>query len=147
MTRAKAKAKPKEYLSQSEREGLEDEKREVEVTLKQVERGYGKGQVDTDTLKAEIKRIDNAIEERTPPSPRGLQKDKLAAEEKELEDKIAEGMPTWYEMHQPTKNPGAVRKHMQWCERNQENIERYRLIQKILRPMEPKSIEVLRKEK
>ena len=146
MTRAKAKAKPKEYLSQSERAGLEDEKREVEVALKQAE-SYGEGKVDTSSLRAEVKRLDDAIEERTAPVARGMQKDKLAVEEKELEDKIAAGMPTWFEMRKPSMNPGAVRKHMQWCDRNQANIERYRVIQKILRPMEPKSIENLRKEK
>jgi len=151
MTRAKAKAKPvKEYLSQREIDGLEEEKRELESTLHESNE-YGKGtsaeQADKTKLKSEINRLGAAIHHGSPGKTRGADKDKLAKEEKELEDIISEGMPTWYEMHQPTKNPGAVRKHMAWNNRNKNNINRYKQIQRILRPLESKSIEVLRKEK
>jgi len=98
-------------------------------------------------LKNEINRIGAAIHHGTPGNIRAIEKDKLIKEEKELEDAIAKGMPTFYEMRQPTKNPGAVRKHMAWSRRNKQNIARYKQIQRILRPLEPKSIEVLRKEK
>jgi len=150
MTRAKAKARPapaKEYLSQREIEGLEDEKRELESTLYESD-GYGSSeQVDKGKLKSEINRLGAAIHHGTPSQIRAVEKDKLVKEEKELEVVISEGMPTWHEMHQPTKNPGAVRKHIAWSKRNIANIDRYKQIQRILRPLEPKSIEVLRKEK
>jgi len=153
MTRAKAKAKPatpKEYLSQREIDGLNDEKKELETALYESNE-YGAGtqgaQVDKAKLKSEINRIGAAIHHGTPNQVRAVEKDKLAKEEKELEDTISTGMPSWYEMHQPTKNPGAVRKHMAWSKRNKVNIDRYKQIQRILRPLEPKSIEVLRKEK
>ena len=147
MTRAKPK---KKILSQGEIEGLKDEKHELETSLKEVE-SYGKGtaaeQVDTGKMESDIRRLEDTIEYGTAKSPRGNDKDKLAKEEKELEDAISEGMPSWYEMHQPTKNPGAVRKHMAWSDRNKINIGRYKQLQRILRPLEPKSIEVLRKER
>lgn len=143
--------KQKEYLSPSELINLNDEKAELRSTLKELEEGAGSGnrgsEVQAGQLNREIARIDNAINERTPVKARGIEKDALLKEEKELEEAIAAGMPTRFEMRRPTENPGAVRKHMEWGKRNQSRIERYVKIQRILRPMEPKSIEVLRKDK
>ena len=152
MTRAKAKRKApvKEYLSPTERENLQSEKRDLENTLKDME-GYGIGTagaaIDKSAITREISMLGNAIDERTAPTPRAVEKDRLVKEEKSLEDAIALGMPTWYEMNKPTRNPGAVRKHMAWSDRNKLNIKRYRQVQRILRPLDPKSIESLRKER
>ena len=141
----------KQYLSNSEVESLTDEKRELEVALNELKSGAGAGsagaQVDVAKIERDIKRIDNAIEEGRAPVARGIEKDRLAAEERELEDELRQGMPTQWEMRKPSLNPGAVRKHMQWGERNFARIKRYVEIQKILRPHEPRSIENLRKEK
>ena len=126
---------------------MQDEKRDVDSTIREVESGAGDGRIDVGKLKAESRRLGDAIDERAPAKATGMTKDRLVKEETELEEKISEGMPTRYEMAQPTKNPGAVRKHMEWCKRNQANIERYVQIQRTIRPFEPKSIEVLRKEK
>jgi hypothetical protein len=138
-------------LSQSELSSLKDERNELNVALNEVQGGAGAGtaasQIDTSRLKREISRIDSIIDEKTAPSPRAIEKDRLVKEEKELEEAIAEGMPTRFEMRRPSENPGAVRKHIQWGERNVLNIRRYVEIQKILRPHDPKSIEVLRKDK
>lgn len=141
--------KTQEYLSPSEHQALNDEKQELRATIKEIEEGAGEGSrsVSVDQLRKEEAKIDRMISERTPVNVRAIEKDKLAKEEKELEEAIAEGMPTRYEMQQPSKNPGAVRKHMEWDRRNFKNISRYVQIQRILRPMEPKSIEVLRKER
>jgi hypothetical protein len=128
-------------------QSLQEEKRELETTVREIEDGAGDGRIDSTRIKAEILRIDNVIGEGTPNKIYGVQKDKLAKEEKELESRIGEGMPTVDEMRRPTRNPGAVRKHMEWCKRNQANIERYVEIQRQLRPLEPKSIEVLRRER
>lgn len=148
MVRAKTKAKPKqEYLSPSERQGLEEEKRDLENTLTESQNYGGEGQIDTARIQGEIRRLDTEIGSRTPAEARGQQKDKLIKEEKELEDQYSQGLPTWYEMHNPTKNPGAVRKHMDHSDRNKELVKRYRELQRILRPTAPKSLEALRKEK
>lgn len=137
----------KEYLSLSEVQNLQDEKRELEATVREIEGGAGDGRVDAVRIKQEIRMLETAIGDRTPEKVSGPQKDRLCSEEKDLEKVIATGMPTRYEMARPTKNPGAVRKHMEWCKRNQASIERYVEIQRKIRPMEPKSIEVLRREK
>lgn len=130
---------------------MQDEKQEIRATISELEGGAGVGSsgsgINVSNLKKQIDNIDRTIEERTPEKIHGVTKDRLYKEESALESKIAEGMPTRDEMQRPTKNPGAVRKHMEWCKRNQSQIERYVQIQRILRPMEPKSIEVLRKEK
>jgi len=149
MTRTKPKA-VKKLLSQREIEGLEEDKRELETSLSDSNE-YGRGtaaeQVDRSKVKYEIKKLADAIHEGTPVKPRSIEKDKLVKEEGQLEEEISAGMPTWYEMRQPTKNPGAVRKHMAWSDRNKVKIRRYKQIQRMLRPLEPKSIENLRKEK
>ena len=149
----RSKAKPKvlsKALSQCELEGLEEDRREIESSLREAE-SYGKGtaaeQVDKGRMKSEIKHISDTIDQGTPVSVRGANKDKLIKEEKELEEAIAVGMPTWYEMRQPTKNPGAIRKHMDWCKRNKVRIGRYKQLQRVLNFSSPKSIENLRKER
>jgi hypothetical protein len=147
MVRGKGKAGPKELLTPSELQGLNEEKHDLESTIKEIEDGAGDGRVSIDGLKNQIKKIDYAIHARTPDKPTAYAKDGLYAEEKRLEKEIAVGMPTRYEMRKPTENPGAVRKHLEWDARNKENIQRYVEIQRTLRPSEPKSIEVLRKAK
>ena len=141
------RGKKKEYLSPTEVQSLQEEKRELEATVREIESGAGDGRIDVSGIRKEISKLDNAIGDRTPDKVYGVQKDKLAKEERELEAAIADGMPTRDEMARPTKNPGAVRKHMEWCKRNKGTIDRYVQIQRQLRPMEPKSIEVLRREK
>jgi hypothetical protein len=130
---------------------LKEEKKELESALKEIEGGTGVGtagsQVDVGKIKREIARIDMVIGDGTAPKPKASEQDQLVREEKELEDQIAEGMPTRDEMRHPARNPGAVRKHMEWGNRNQAKIQRYVAIQRILRPRDPKSIENLRKDK
>jgi len=71
----------------------------------------------------------------------------MAKESDRLEQEMSVGMPSWDEMRHPSKNPGAVRKHMTWNSRNFDKIERYRRIQMILNPGEEKSVENLRKDR
>ena len=148
MVRGKGKS---QYLSQSELESLKEEKKELANALAEVQEGAGIGtagsQIDLSRLKRDMGRLDAAIEAGTAPTPRAVEKDRLVKEEQELEEAIAQGMPTQYEMRKPSLNPGAVRKHMEWGVRNQKDIQRYVEIQRILRPHEPKSIENLRREK
>jgi hypothetical protein len=139
----------KETLSFTEKEGLLDEKKELQATLSEIQANPGSskaGMIDTSTLRAKINRIDHAINIREVEQVRGKSKDSLYREEREIEDHLAQGMPTRYEMDHPARCPGAVRKHMAWDARNKQAIQRYVEIQRILRPEEPKSIEELRKE-
>ena len=142
--------KVKELLSQAEKEDLLDQKQGLMDIQKETE-SYGKGtsaeQVDQAAIQRQIQRIDKAIADREPPKLRGPQKDEWAKEAEQIENELREGMPTKEEMRFPAKNPGAVRKHMNWDARNREKIERYRYIQRVLNPDDPRSIENLRREK
>jgi len=141
--------KQKRILSQSEVASLEDEKDELEGQLKQTEYGVGTqaAQIDKSVIQRQLDRVNTAIEEGAAPKVRGIDKDKLVKEESELEEQLAEGIPTRYEMDHPAKCPGAVHKHINWEKRNRERIERYRYVQAILHPEAPKSIEQLRKDR
>ena len=142
-----ATVEKKEILSQSELQGLQEEKRDLENSINDARESQGASRnIDVAAAQAKIRRIDHAIEIRTPDNVRGLKKDSLVREEREIEDKLIEGMPTRYEMEHPNKCPGAVRKHMSWDFRNKALIQRYVEIQRVLRPEEPKSIEELRTE-
>jgi len=142
--------KTKELLSTTEKEGLLDQKRELQDTLKETQQ-YGKGtaaeQLDQAALQGQINRIDTVIAEREPPKLSGIKKDELAKEAERLENELREGMPTREEMRFPGRNPGAVRKHMNWDRSNAPKIERYRYIQRLLNPEVPRSVENLRREK
>jgi hypothetical protein len=148
MVRAKGH-KVNEVLSPVEKEGLNDQVRELKDSLKE-RRQYGIGtaaeQIDESKIKREISRIENSIAVREV-KVTGAERDKLAKEADELEQKLIAGLPTRYEMDSPAKNPGAIRKHMNWMVRNQENVERWRYIQRVINPYDPRSIENLRKEK
>jgi hypothetical protein len=70
----------------------------------------------------------------------------LAKEAQEIERKLQEGMPTREEMAHPSRNPGAVRKHLNWTARNNPLIQRYKTIQRTINPDDPHSIENLRRD-
>lgn len=148
----RAKAKPKEVLSVNELGSLEQERAELERSLREGE-GYGAGtkgeQVDKVAIQRQIKRISQSILDGSPGKLTGKQADSLEREARQLEERFQEGLPTRFEMAHPSKCPGAVRKHMKWLERNQNTgaVDRYRQIQRTLRPGEEKSIETLRKDK
>jgi hypothetical protein len=144
----RAKKHPARILSQTEIEGLREEQRELQ---EQLDTSYGVGtaasQIDKGRLKARIAEIDHIIGELSAPSVRGASKDRLVKEAEELEEQLAVGMPTRWEMDHPAKCPGAVRKHINWESRNRARIERYRYIQQVINPDAPRSVESLRKDK
>jgi len=146
------RAKRKQVLSTTEIAGLKSEKRELEGALKEAE-GYGAGtageQLDKSKIKAEIRHYEDEIHAGTPGRLAGKTKDSLVREERELEERFQIGLPTRYEMNHPGKCPGAVRKHMHWLNENEKPgfVDRYRKIQRTLRPGEERSIETLRKDK
>ena len=152
MVRGQHKTAVKELLSPAERQSLQEEKAELQSTLREVQGGAGEGTsrsgaIDTNNIQRQIQNIDAQIEARTPEVVRGKSLDNLIRDERELEDLMAEGMPTKYEMDNPSKCPGAVRKHLAWLSRNNKRIEAYVRIQKTIRPEEPKSVEALRKDR
>jgi hypothetical protein len=142
--------KTKEILTPSEKSGLLDEKHELQGTLKETQQ-YGRGtaaeQLDQAALQRQINNIDRVIAEREPPRLSGAKKDEMSKEAEQIENELREGMPTRDEMRFPAKNPGAVRKHMAWSNKNAQRIERYRYIQRVLNPDDPRSVENLRREK
>lgn len=146
------RAKKKQVLSVGEIQNLKDEKRDLEQALEQAE-GFGAGtageQIDKAKIKAEIAHYEHEIEAGSPGRLAGKTKDSLYREEKQLEEQFLKGLPTKYEMDHPGKCPGAVRKHMAWLNNNEKTgyVDRYRQIQRMLRPGEEKSIETLRKDR
>lgn len=151
MVRGKGNTATREILTPEEKQGLLDEKRELEGQLANKQNRVGVGtiadNIDEGAIKRQIAKIDNAIAEREPPKLKGVEKDAMAKEAEDLERELAEGIPTRDEMNHPAKNPQAVRKHLRWLENNKHRIERYRFIQRSLNPHDPKSIEQLRRDK
>jgi hypothetical protein len=148
MVRPKAKAV--EYLSNTERDVLDEQKKDFETQLKDIKE-FGAGtpaaQMDASAIQKQIKRIDKVIEEREAPKVSGSRKDELYKECEKIREILVQGMPTKYEMDHPAKCPGAVRKHLNWLRKNTTLIERHRTIQRLINPDEPMSVEDLRKEK
>jgi hypothetical protein len=137
-------------LSKTEREGLDDQKKDLEGQLKELDefgRGTPAAQMDKATIQKQINRIDRVIEQHEPPKISGSRKDELDKECQDIRGVLVQGMPTKYEMDHPAKCPGAVRKHLNWLKRNTKLIERHRTIQRLINPDEPLSVEDLRKEK
>lgn len=146
MVRGKQK---KEVLSYSERQGLQEQKRDAEGVLRTVkeekEGSAGAARIDEGALRREINYLEEQIRRGTP--SKSADKDKMNSEAKGIAEKLKDGMPTRYEMDHPAKCPGAVRKHMSWNKRNKSEINRYIQIQRTLNPDAPRHIEELRKEK
>jgi len=146
------RAKKKPTLSVTELDGLKSEKRDLEGALADAE-GFGAGtageQIDKSKIKAEIAYYDREIHEGSPGRLTDKKKDSMYREEKQLEEQFQKGMPTRFEMNHPGQCPGAVRKHKFWLNQNEKSglVNRYREIQRSLRPGEEKSIETLRKDK
>ena len=67
----------------------------------------------------------------------GMRKDALAKEAQALAEEMQKNMPTQDEMDHPSKNAGAVQKHIKWGERNLKNIQRYKQIMRQLEPDDP----------
>lgn len=149
MVRSRGKG-PVELLSKSEREGLENQKAELESQLKELDE-FGQGtpaaQMDKAEIKRQIARIEKALAARETPHVTGAKKDELIKEAHEIEEKLRDGMPTRDEMNHPARYPGAVRKHLNWLKRNAALIERYRHIQLLVNPDQPESVETLRKDR
>ena len=143
MTRGKGN----KVLSISEREALASEKKDLELELKQAEnpqfgRGTAAEMLDKGAMKRQISKLDAAIEQGSPSKVAGAKKDAMMKEAKELEARIKIGMPTRFEMDNPAKCPGAIRKHMNWDKRTTADRDRYRQIMRTLEPDDPTGVDV-----
>jgi hypothetical protein len=139
MVRGKGK-----ILSIAEREGLVDERRDLNSQLKQSEFGKGTAaeQIDTGAIKRQISRLDKGIDEGTAPSVRGATKDRMYARAKELKEIIMKGLPTRFEMENPGKAIGAVGKHRNWEKATHTAREEFRQIMKTLEPEDPTAVDI-----
>ena len=145
MTRGKGTVK--KILSYSERQSLQEDKREAESLLKEAQSGagYARG-VDEGALRRQIGHLDKELHDTRAPKLGAVQKDAIHKEVSELAEKLKEGMPTRAEMAHPARYPGAVRKHMLWDKRNRENINRYKELNRRLEPEAPANYEELRRD-
>lgn len=134
-------------LSPTEIDNLKEQKGELESVLRE-KNEFGKGtsaeQIDETAIHRQINRLDKVINDQPRLSTR--QKDEAYKRMVEIEERVQEGMPTRYEMDKPHKNPGAVRKHLDWSKRNAGSIEEYRNLKNLLGE-HGRSIESLRKDR
>lgn len=139
-----------EILSVAETESLLGERQELKEVLKERRTagiGTSADQLNEAAIQRQIKHIDQAIADRQAPKVSGVEKDAMTKELERLRETLQVGLPTRDEMDKPSKNPGAVRKHMNWNAKNGKNVERWRYLQRVLNPDSPQSIEQLRREK
>lgn len=87
---------------------------------------YVQKAVDMKTAMGELKRIEASLNSAAPKKYEGTDLDKAVKREKELREKILDGMPTAAEMRKAP--PGALEKHMAWENRNKQNIEEWKNI-------------------
>jgi len=140
------RGKKKKILSYSERQGLEDQKRDAEALKREAESPGRTREINLGAVDAEIKHLDKELHDGRAPKVSGARKDNLHKKAKELEGRIKEGMPTRAEMDHPGRNPGSVRKHMNWDKRNKDNIREYKEIMRHLEPEAPVNLEALRRK-
>jgi len=139
-------------LTLGERQDIVGQKAEAEASLRYAEEnqvGGAGGAIDKNKLKAEINRYDAILHEGTPARISGMKKDALIKEAEGLANEMRKNMPTQDEMDHPSKNPGAVQKHIKWGDRNVQNIKRYKEIMRQVEPDDPTNtnIDRLRREK
>ncbi len=147
MVRAK---KQRKILSVSELSDLKQEKKELESTLTNLQE-YGAGtpaeSIDKGKIQGDIRKLDSAIREGSPSHVSGQKKDELSRRNRELEEKIREGMPTSEQMRRPWKHPGTIPQNVEWERRNKGLINEWRQNQRMLEPHDPNasSVERLRR--
>jgi hypothetical protein len=145
------RGKGSKILSISEREGLIDEKNDLERELKNAQSpgaiGSSADRLDQNSIKMQIAKLDKEIVNGAAPKVRGATKDALKAEADALLEKIIVGMPSRYEMDNPGKCPGAVHKHMNWDRKTQAWKERFKIIMRTIEPEDPTAADIERYRK
>ena len=139
-------------MSAGEIQDIRGQKQEAEASLRYATEnqvGGAGGAIDKNKLKAEINRYDAILHQGTPKKVSGMQKDAMVKEVERIKAEMQVNMPTQYEMDHPAKCPGAVQKHMKWDERNRENIQKFKTLQRQIDPDNPTNTnyDLLRREK
>lgn len=140
MVRGKYTGEGARSYTHGELADLHGQKQEIDATLKHLETNPGTTRsegIDTNALKKQRDYLDKVIHDNKPKTARGGNRDGLAQEAKSIADRIQVGMPTHDEMDHPSKNPGAVHKHLNWAKRTDDDVRRYKEIMRRLEPEDP----------
>src|SRR5574341_1351442 len=125
--------KAKRYLTKAERDDREQSVTRMKAQLRQpswVNDALGGN--SPQTLAKGIRSIEEDLEENSPPQLAGDTRDALAKRQRELREKIKEGMLTHEEMRR--NPPGAVDRHRKWERQNKDRILEYKNICRALEP-------------
>lgn len=114
-TVAELKLDTKPLLRPHQLADAQDERRTLEAKMRSPHI-QDKGEVAK-----QIKRLDASLNQQTPKPFVGKDLDKAIEFERELREKIVQGMPSHEEMRKAP--PGAIDKHLNWEKRNKVNVE------------------------
>jgi len=149
------RSKKKEVLSAAQIRDLMGEKAEIESHIKILEEENagegtrGKAAIDIGRMRREVRFLEQAIKDGTPPRITGQKKDELKKEADKLAEEIRKNMPSFSEMRDPARYPGAIQKNIMWEKAQQANVLKWKQIQRILEPQNPtaSNVEMLRDPK
>ena len=146
MTRGKSKSEQKRrVLTLGERTDLEGLRQEEKATLKHLESNTGMqraGTIDKAAIQRNIAKYDKILDEGSPNVVKGKAKDGLKIEADILVEAFKVNMPSWDEMNNPAKYPGAIHKHLKWTERNDGKVRRFKDIMRQLEPDDPTAMDI-----
>lgn len=141
------RGKGKKIYSVGELKGLQEEKQELDGTIKHIEQNPGTArseQIDVSSLRRQSNYLANEISIHTPVQARGANKDRLIVEANQIIETIKKNMPTKEEMDHPADHPGAIQKHLQWSEKNNPAIRRYKDLMRQIEPDDPTATSIER---
>ena len=131
--KGKVVQKAKRYLTKAEREDREQQVNRMKAQLRQptwVNDALGGN--SPQTLAKGIRSLEDDLEENSPPKLESTTRDALAMRQRELREKIKEGMLTHEEMRR--NPPGAVDRHRKWEKQNTDRILEYKNVCRALEP-------------
>jgi hypothetical protein len=123
----------KRYLTKAEREDRETQVNRMKAQLRQpawVNDALGGN--SPQTLAKGIRAIEDDLEENSPPQLSAPTRDALLKRQRELREKIKDGMLTHEEMRR--NPPGAVDRHRRWEKQNTDRILEYKNVCRALEP-------------
>ena len=131
--KGKLVTKAKRYLTKAEREEREQQVTRMKAQLRQptwVNDALGGN--SPQTLAKGIRAMEDDLEENSPPVLSGPTRDALLVRQRELREKIKDGMLTHEEMRR--NPPGAVDRHRKWEAQNTDRILEYKNVCRALEP-------------
>ena len=125
--------KAKRYLTKAERDDREQHVNRMKAQLRQptwVNDALGGN--SPQSLAKGIRAMEEDLEENSPPQINGPTRDALLVRQRELREKIKDGMLTHEEMRR--NPPGAVDRHRKWEAQNTDRILEYKNVCRALEP-------------